>query len=216
MPAAAALSGRQLLTPADHDLIMIDYQTQEAFATASIRTTTLRNNAALVVQSSKVFSVPTIVASVEAKTFSGRVFGENLEAFHEAEGIDRSTMNTWEDERITANINAIGRSKVVQCGLCASVCIVGPALSALEQGFEVYVIADACGDVSPDAHDHAMDRMLQAGARPMTSVEYLLELERDWPRAETCDATMEIAQELAGAYGIGTTCATSMFGGQGS
>ena len=100
-------------------------------------------------------------------------------------------------------------------GLWTSVCIVGPALSALDQGFEVYVIADACGDVgdvSDEAHDRAMDRMVQAGARPMTSLQYLLELQRDWARSETYDPVVKVAQTLGGAYGLGLIYAKTMLG----
>jgi nicotinamidase-related amidase len=94
------------------------------------------------------------------------------------------------------------------------VCIVGPTLSALDQGFEVYVIADACGDVSEEAHERAMERMVQAGVRPMTSLQYLLELQRDWARGETYDAVTGLAKELGGAYGLGIIYAKTMFGGQ--
>lgn len=97
-------------------------------------------------------------------------------------------------------------------GLWTSVCIVGPVLSAIEQGFEVYVIADACGDVSDEAHERAMQRMIQAGAAPMTSVQYLLELQRDWARGETYDLTTGIAKRHAGGYGIGIQYAKAMFG----
>jgi nicotinamidase-related amidase len=96
--------------------------------------------------------------------------------------------------------------------LWTSVCIVGPALSALEQGFEVYVIGDACGDVSAEAHDRAMDRMVQAGARPMTSLQYLLELQRDWARGATYDPVVNVAKDFGGAYGLGLVYAKTMFG----
>ncbi len=98
------------------------------------------------------------------------------------------------------------------CGLWTGVCIVGPALSALDQGFEVYVIADACGDVSAEAHNRAMDRMVQAGAQPMTSLQYLLELQRDWARGDTYELTTGIAKKFGGAYGLGIIYAKTMFG----
>jgi nicotinamidase-related amidase len=107
-------------------------------------------------------------------------------------------MNTWEDAAVIEEVNRIGNGRIVLCGLWTSVCIVGPALSALDQGFEVYVIGDACGDVSEEAHERAMERMVQAGARPMTSVQYLLELQRDWARASTYELTMGIAKKLGG------------------
>ena len=98
-------------------------------------------------------------------------------------------------------------------GLWTSVCIVEPVLSALDQGFEVYVIADACGDVSDEAHERAMQRMIQAGARPMTSMQYLLELQRDWARGETYDLTTGIAKVNGGNYGLGVIYAETMSGG---
>ncbi len=97
-------------------------------------------------------------------------------------------------------------------GLWTSVCIVGPALSAVDQGFDVYVIADACGDVSNEAHDRAMDRMVQAGVRPMTSLQYLLELQRDWARVATYDAVYNVARAYGGAYGLGLAYAQAMLG----
>jgi nicotinamidase-related amidase len=122
-------------------------------------------------------------------------------------------MNTWEDSRIAERVNTIGKGRLALAGLWTSVCIVGPALSAIDQGFEVYVIADACGDVSVEAHERAMDRMVQAGARPMTSLQYLLELQRDWARADTYDQTVATSIAHGGAYGLGLIYAKTMFGG---
>jgi len=126
--------------------------------------------------------------------------------------IDRTSMNTWEDANVIKEVNRIGKDRLVFAGLWTSVCIVGPALSALDQGFEAYVITDACGDVSDEAHERAIERMIQAGVRPMTSVQYLLELQRDWARTETYELTTGIAKNLGGAYGLGIIYAKSMFG----
>lgn len=122
-------------------------------------------------------------------------------------------MNTWEGSRISVEVNKFGKDKIVLAGLRASVCIVGPALSAIDQGFEVYVIADACGDVSNEAHERAMERMTQMGARPMTSLQYLLELQRDWARGETYDQTVKTSIEHGGGYGLGLIYAKTLFGG---
>jgi nicotinamidase-related amidase len=127
-----------------------------------------------------------------------------------------TTMNTWEDKAVIAEVNRIGKSRLVLAGLWTSVCIVGPALSAIDQGFEVYVITDACGDVSTEAHERAVERMVQAGARPMTSVQYLLELQRDWARSETYDAVTGLAKTHAGAYGLGIIYAKTMLGAHAS
>jgi nicotinamidase-related amidase len=214
MPAnAKPKPGKTLLTPQDHTLIMIDHQSQMAFATKSIDAVTLRNNAAMVAEAAAGFNVSTILTTVAEKTFSGPIFEEIKSAFPGADVIDRTSMNTWEDGRVTDRVNQIGKSRLVFAGLWTSVCIVGPTLSAIDQGFEVYVIADACGDVTDEAHNRAMDRMVQAGARPMTSLQYLLELQRDWARTETYELTTGIAKRHGGGYGLGIIYAKTMFGG---
>src|SRR6202161_760067 len=209
MPTATARPGSELLSPGDHTLILIDFQSQMAFATKSIDAVTLRNNAALISNAAKVFNVSVIPTTVAEKTFSGPMFDEIKAAFPKAKFFDRTSMNTWEDGAVIAEVNRIAKGRIVLAGLWTSVCIVGPALSALDQGFEVYVIADACGDVSIEAHDRAIARMIQAGARPMTSLQYLLELQRDWARGETYASTTGIAMENGGAYGIGVDYAKS-------
>lgn len=214
MQTAVPKAGKTLLAPADHTLIMIDHQSQMAFATKSIDAVTLRNNAALVAEAAAGFGVSTILTTVAEKTFSGPIFDEIRSAFPKAEVIDRTTMNTWEDARITERVNRSGKGKIVFAGLWTSVCIVGPALSAADQGFEVYVIADCCGDVSEEAHERAMERMLQQGVRPMTSLQYLLELQRDWARTETYDLATGVAKRHGGGYGLGIIYAKSMFGAQ--
>lgn len=210
---AQAKPGAGLLNPKDHVLIMIDFQSQMAFATKSIDAVTLRNNAALVAHAAAGFGVSTILTTVAEKSFSGPMFDEIGAAFPGQKMLDRTSMNTWEDEGVIAEVNRIGKPRLVLAGLWTGVCIVGPTLSAIDQGFEVYVIADACGDVSTEAHDRAMERMIQAGAKPMTSLQYLLELQRDWARTETYDMTTGIAKRFGGAYGLGIIYAKTMFGG---
>jgi len=212
MPTAQAQPGKTLLNPTNHTLIMIDFQSQMSFATKSIDAVSLRNNAALVTKAAKEFKVPAILTTVAEKSFSGPMFEEITSVFPEEKLIDRTSMNTWEDPRIAERVNAIGKDKIVLAGLWTSVCIVGPALSALDQGFEVYVIADACGDVSDEAHERAIERMVQAGARPMTSLQYLLELQRDWARSETYNQTVATSIAHGGAYGLGLIYAKTMFG----
>ena len=211
MTKATTQPGNMLISPKDHILILIDFQSQMSFATKSIDAVMLRNNAALVSNAAAGFGVSTILTTVAEKTFSGPMYGEITSAFSDLPLIDRTSMNTWEDAHVIEKVNEIGKKRVVLAGLWTSVCIVGPALSALDQGFEVYVIADACGDVSEEAHDRAMDRMVQAGARPMTSLQYLLELQRDWARTGTYEMTTGIASKFAGAYGLGVIYAKTMF-----
>jgi nicotinamidase-related amidase len=139
------------------------------------------------------------------------MYEEITGAFPNQPLIDRTSMNAWEDANVIARVNEIGKNRVVLAGLWTSVCVVGPALSALDQCFEVYVIADACGDVSEEAHERAMDRMVQAGAQPMTFVQYLLELQRDWARTDTYEMTTGIARKCGSAYGLGLIYARTMF-----
>lgn len=209
---ATPTPAKGLLNPSNHALILIDFQSQMAFATKSIPAELLRNNAALVSNGAAGFNVPTILTTVAEKSFSGPMFGEITDAFPGQALLDRTSMNTWEDAAVIDEVNRIGKDRLVFAGLWTSVCIVGPTLSALEQGYEVYVITDASGDISTEAHERAVERMIQAGVRPMTSLQYLLELQRDWARTETYDMTTGIARKWGGAYGLGITYAKAMFG----
>jgi len=132
MAIAKAVPGKTLLNHDDHTLIMIDHQSQMSFATKSIDAVTLRNNAALVAKAAREFKVSTILTTVAEKSFSGPIFDEIKSVFPNHTIIDRTSMNTWEDERIAVQVNAAGKQKIVLAGLWTSVCIVGPALSALD------------------------------------------------------------------------------------
>lgn len=202
----------ELLNPTNHSLMLIDHEGQMAFATHSISATELRNNTALVAGASKIFKIPTVVTTISEKSFSGPVFPEVQEFYPESTSgyIDRTTMNTWEDVNAHKAITGKGKKKIVMAGLWTSVCIVGPALSALDEGYDVYVITDASGDVTKEAHDQAVTRMVQAGAKPMTSLQYLLELQRDWARQETYQAVNDLVVKYGGAYGIGVQYAREM------
>jgi len=177
-----------------------------AFNVTSIDITHLRNNVAILAQTGKGFSVPTILSTISKDSFSGPLFPEIIEAFPDAEVTDRTTSNAWEDENFIKRINEVGKDRLVIAGLWTSVCCNGPVMTALEQGYEVYVVTDACGDCSTEAHERAVSRMIQAGARPITSLTYLLELQRDWARLETYETT------VGGAFGVGIQYAKTMFG----
>ena len=202
--------GPALLNPTNHALVLIDYEGQMAFATANIPIDQLRNNTAIIAGASKIFEIPTVVTTVAEKSFSGPVFPEILELYPESTYVDRTTMNTWEDVNAYKAIVGKNKKKLVMGGLWTSVCIVGPVLSAIAEGFDVYVITDACGDVSKEAHDQAITRMVQAGAHPMTSLQYLLELQRDWARQATYKPVNDLVVKYAGGYGIGVQYARQM------
>ncbi|MBW4361596.1 hydrolase [Flavobacterium taihuense] len=202
--------GPALLNPTNHALVLIDYEGQMAFATANIPIDQLRNNTAIIAGASKIFDIPTVVTTVAEKSFSGPVFPEILELYPESTYVDRTSMNTWEDVNAYKAIVGKNKKKLVMGGLWTSVCIVGPVLSAIAEGFDVYVITDACGDVSKEAHDQAITRMVQAGAHPMTSLQYLLELQRDWARQATYKPVNDLVVKYAGGYGIGVQYARQM------
>lgn len=204
----------KLLDPNNHALVLIDHQPQMAFATQSHPIEIIRNNAAMISKAAKTFNVATVITSVAAKSFSGPIFSEITAVFPNEKIIDRTTMNTWEDAAAYKAITGKNKKKIVFAGLWTEVCIVGPVLSALADGYEVYFIADACGGVSKEAHDMAVQRMIQAGAQPMTSLQYLLELQRDWARPATYDAVNDIAKEHGGGYGLGLKYAKEMFNAQ--
>ncbi|WP_186200370.1 hydrolase [Burkholderia gladioli] len=208
---AIAKPASSLLSPHGHALLLVDHQSQMAFNTKSIDITNLRANAGILAHAAKGFGVPTIISTISRDSFAGPLFSEITEAFPDAEVTDRTTSNAWEDENFIARINAVGKNRLVIAGLWTSVCCNGPVVSALEQGFEVYVVTDACGDCSLEAHERAVERMIQAGARPITSLTYLLELQRDWARAETYDITTDIAMRLGGAFGVGISYVKTMF-----
>lgn len=201
-----------LLSPENHALVLIDFEGQMAFATHSINMSELRTNVAIVAGASKIFSVPTIVTTVAEESFSGPVFPEVEEFYPMATSgyIDRTSMNTWEDEAAYNAIVGTGKQKLVLAGLWTGVCIVGPALSALTEGYEVFVITDACGDISAEAHERAIQRMVHAGVKPVTSVQYLLELQRDWARQETYVAVTDLMKKYGGSYGLGIHYAHNM------
>lgn len=202
----------ELLSPANHVLVLIDHESQMGFAVKNIETNDLRNNTAIVAGASKIFSVPTVVTTVAEKSFSGPVFPEISEFYPAATSnyIDRTTMNTWEDVNAHKAITGKNRKKIVFAGLWTGVCIVGPALSAKSEGYDVYVITDASGDVSKEAHEMAINRMIQAGVKPMTSIQYLLELQRDWARAGSYKAVTDLVKKYGGSYGIGIQYAHEM------
>ena len=203
---------KNLLSPDNHALVLIDFEGQMAFATTSIPLSELRTNVAIVSGASKIFNVPTIVTTVAEESFSGPVFPEVEEFYPMATSgyIDRTTMNTWEDENAYKAITGTKKQKIVLAGLWTGVCIVGPALSAIDEGYEVYVITDACGDVSKEAHERAIQRMIQVGAKPITSIQYLLELQRDWAREETYVPVTNLMKKYGGSYGIGIHYAHNM------
>jgi nicotinamidase-related amidase len=201
----------EVLTPQNCQLIFIDQQPQMAFGVQSIDRQVLKNNVVALAKAAKVFHIPTTITTVETESFSGHTYPELLAVFPEHQILERSSMNSWDDQNVRDSLAANGRKKVVVSGLWTEVCNTTFALcAALEGGYEIYMVADASGGTSVEAHKYAMDRMIQAGIVPMTWQQVLLEWQRDWARRETYDAVMAIVREHSGAYGMGVDYAYTM------
>jgi len=211
--ATASLAPHSLLTPDNCVVALIDYQPQMLFGVANFDRQTIVNNAVGLAKAARAFNVPVVLSTVESAPYSGPTSPRLLAALGNPEPVERSSMNAWEDAAFVAAIERTGRRKIVLAGLWTEACVAFPAISAIEAGYEVYIPADACGDVSQVAHDMAMQRCVQAGAVPMTWLQVLLEWQRDWARKETYDAVMEIVKAHAGAYGAGVEYAYTMVHG---
>jgi nicotinamidase-related amidase len=200
----------KLLTPDNCVIAFIDHQPQMSFGVQSHDRQTVKNNTIGLAKAAKIFDVPTVLTTVETESFSGYTWPELVEALNGQQTIERSSMNSWEDEGFVAAVKATGRNKLVLAGLWTEVCVAFPAICALDEGFEVYFVSDACGATSKEAHDMAIEMMIQAGAKPRTWQQVLLEFQRDWGRKETYDAVTNLVCEVSGAYGMGIDYAASM------
>jgi nicotinamidase-related amidase len=201
----------EVLTPTNCQLIFIDHQPQMAFGVQSIDRQTLKNNTVGLAKAAKVFDIPTIITTVETESFSGHSYPELLDVFPGKPILERSSMNSWDDQKVRDALAANGKKKVVVSGLWTEVCNNSFALCAmLEGGYEIYMVADASGGTSKEAHDYAMQRMVQAGVVPVTWQQVMLEWQRDWAHRDTYDGVMEIVKEHSGAYGMGVDYAYTM------
>ncbi|MBM7171462.1 hydrolase [Streptomyces sp. G44] len=207
-----AAPGPDLLTPDNCAVLFVDHQPQMFFGTGSGDRTAIINAATGLAKAAKVFDVPVVLSTVAAESFSGPIMPQLSAVFPDQKVIDRTSMNAWEDVPFVEAVKATGRRKLVIAGLWTEVCVVLPALSAIAQGYEVYVVTDASGGVSPQAHEHAVQRMVQGGAIPVTWVQVLLELQRDWARTETYVPVTEVVKEHGGAYGLGLVYAQAVIG----
>lgn len=194
----------EVLTPQNSQLIFIDHQPQMAFGVQSIDRQTLKNNTVGLAKAAKIFNIPTTITTVETDSFSGHTYPELLAVFPENKLLERTSMNSWDDQKVRDALAANGRKKIIVSGLWTEVCNTTFALSAMhDAGYEIYMVADASGGTTLDAHNYAMDRMVQAGVVPVTWQQVLLEWQRDWAHRETYDAVMDLVKEHSGAYGMG-------------
>jgi nicotinamidase-related amidase len=191
----------------------IDHQPQMLFGTANFDRQSIINNTVALAKATRIFDVPTVLTSVETRSFSGNMWPQLQAVYPERTPIERSSMNSWDDPNFVSAIEQTGRKKVILCGLWTETCIALPTVQALHDGYDVYVVEDCCGDVSQLAHDNAMRRMVQAGAKPVTALSVLLEWQRDWAHRDTYNAVMDLVKSHFGAYGIGVEYAYTMVHG---
>jgi nicotinamidase-related amidase len=201
----------EVLTPQNCQLIFIDHQPQMAFGVQSIDRQTLKNNTVGLAKAAKIFDIPTIITTVESQSFSGYTYPELLDVFPGQALLERTSMNSWDDQKVRDALAKNNRKKVVVSGLWTEVCNCTFALSAMHDAdYEIYMVADASGGTSKEAHDYAMQRMVQAGVVPVTWQQVLLEWQRDWAHRDTYDAVMKLVKEHSGAYGMGVDYAYTM------
>jgi nicotinamidase-related amidase len=200
-----------LLTPANCQVIFIDQQPQMAFGVQSIDRQVLKNNVIALAKAARAFDIPTTITTVETQGFSGPTYPELLAVFPEHPLLERTSMNSWDDQKVRDSLARANRKKVVVSGLWTEVCNNSFALSAmLEGGYEIYMVEDASGGTSKAAHDYSMLRMIQVGVVPVTWQQVMLEWQRDWAHRTTYDAVMAIVREHSGAYGMGVDYAYTM------
>jgi nicotinamidase-related amidase len=200
-----------LLTATNCALAFIDHQPQMAFGVASgIDRQLLVNNVLMLASGAKLFGVPTILTTVETESFSGPMWPQLLDIFPTQKPIERTGMNSWDTPAFRDAIKATGKKNIILSGLWTEVCITWPTLNMIAEGYNIYVVEDACAGTSPTAHDAALSRMTQAGAVRMTTVATVLEFQRDWKNKEHYNDVMGIFREYGGAYGIGIEYAYTM------
>jgi nicotinamidase-related amidase len=201
----------EVLTPHNCQLIFIDQQPQMAFGVQSMDRQALKNNTVALAKAAAVFNIPTIITTVETESFSGHTYPELLDVFPGKEILERTSMNSWDDQKVRDALKANGKKKVIVSGLWTEVCNNSFALCAMLEGdYEIYMVADASGGTSKEAHDYSMQRMIQAGVVPVTWQQVMLEWQRDWAHKETYTAVMAVVREHSGAYGMGVDYAYTM------
>jgi len=198
-----------LLTPANCVLVLIDHQPFQLANVNSHEPTMIINNVTGLARTAKLFGVPTILTTVmEAR--GGKIFKSLQEVFPDQTPIDRTFINAWEDERVVEAVKKTGRRKIVFAALWTEMCLAMPAIQAMGEGYDVYVVTDASGGVSVEAHDMGIRRLVAAGAQPITWLALGGELQRDWARTERVGELGKMFADHAGATGIALAWETQL------
>jgi nicotinamidase-related amidase len=185
--------GDHLLTPKNAALIVIDYQPSQFGGVRSIDHDMLLANIVSTVKTAKAFDLPIVHSTINVATGGGQpTVPELAQLLEDYPPIDRTTTNAWEDADFLAAVRATGRRKLILCALWTEICMAFPALDAVKEGYDVYPVVDAIGGTSGEAHRAGLERVVQAGAQPVTWVALAVELQRDWAREETVSDVIEI------------------------
>ncbi|SMG18728.1 hydrolase [Paenibacillus aquistagni] len=199
-----------LLDPEQSAVLIIDEEPMMFFGVESKTRASIMNNVVGLAKTAEAFSVPCILSTIEANTFSGLLYPKLQAVYPHVSPVDRTTINAWEDVNVKRAVQATGRTKLLIAGLWTEACVLFPALCAKADGYDVYVVTDASGGATKEAHDMAVLRMAQAGVKPVTWLQVLLEYQRDWSHKETYASVVNIIKDHGGAYGQCMDYAESM------
>lgn len=174
-------------------LLLIDYQPQMLIGVRSDDPAAVLNNAQILAKGAKLFGIPTVLTTITADSFAGPFVPEIAQdVFSDVPVIDRSSINAWLDNDFVAAVEATGRKRLVIAGLWTGACAAFSVLEAIRRGYQALFVADACGDTTAQVHERAIDRMVQAGAIPLTAQHFIYELQQDWARTETYQGVVDL------------------------
>jgi nicotinamidase-related amidase len=199
-----------LLKPEECVILLVDFQAGLGFGVESMPRQIVVNNAVALARTAAAFKVPVIASTSATRVYSGPLLPGLQEALPSAKAIERRSMNVWEDNAARNAVVATNRKRLIIAGFLTEACVSFPALSALKDGFEVFVVGDACGGLTPQSHEFALRRLDQAGARLTSWIQILLEFQRDWTRHETYEAARAVVEANGGGYGMGLAYAREM------
>ena len=203
-------SPASLIQPAQCALLLVDQQAGLAFGVGSSDRQVLLNNVVALAKTAHAFGIPVVASTSASKVYSGPLMPAIQAALPGVKSIERRNMNVWEDDVARTAVLNTQRRRLLVSGLLTEACVTFPVLSALSEGFEVFVVADACGGITAASHELALRRMEAAGAHMTSWIQVLLEFQRDWTRHETYDAARAIVETHGGGYGIGLAYARDM------
>ncbi|KGO86653.1 amidohydrolase [Flavobacterium rivuli WB 3.3-2 = DSM 21788] len=190
-----------LLRPEDSIVVLIDHQPYQFTNINSHEPTIIINNVVGLAKTAKVYNVPTILTTVIEER-GGNIIKGLQDVFPDQKPINRTLINTWQDPNVTNKVKASGRKQLILAGLFTEICVVMPAIQAIGEGYDVFVVTDACGAVTTEAHDMAIRRMIQAGVVPINWMAVAGEWQRDWARLDTANALGGVILEHGGASGV--------------